>query len=62
MKTYRLYHFSSDSGEREFVVISSMAGREVLREHEDDNVKCVGSHDMDGNCSGLPTDRPLVRE
>lgn len=58
---HRLYYFSSDNGEREFVVVSDLPKHEVIAEHEGEAEYCE-SFDIVGNCTSLPCDRVLTKE
>lgn len=62
MNPYRLYHFSDESGETEFVVISDGKPDAVKDEYVTGEVGCVEVLDIDGNATSMPCDRPLRRD
>lgn len=62
MNPYRLYHFSDESGETEFVVISDGRPADVRAEYASDTVTCSEVIDIDGDCTMFPCDRPLRRD
>lgn len=62
MNPYRLYHFSDNSGETEFVVISDQPVADVKREYVTSGVACIQVVQIDEDCASMPCDRPLQRD
>lgn len=58
---YQIHYFSSENGEREFVVISDRPTAEV-REEFSGEATLVESLAIDGNATSLPCDRVLTKE
>ena len=58
---HKVYYFSSDNGEREFVVISDQDKADVIAEHGEGVCFC-GVLELDGNATSWPCDRPLNKD
>jgi hypothetical protein len=58
---YKLYYFSSENGEREFVVISDRPQADVVAEFSGD-AQLTETLDIDGDATALPCDRVLTKE
>ena len=58
---YRLYCFSSENGEREFVIISELESAVVLAEYTTDDITHSNTVEIDGYAGSFPCDQELRR-
>jgi len=56
---YKIYQFSRESGESEFIVISEDPQEAVLEEFLEEGFQLDDTFDIDGDACGLPCDRQL---
>lgn len=59
--SYKIYHFSDESGETEFVVISDRDALEIRSEFCTDAVTLDGSLEIEGDAVFMPCDRKLSK-
>ena len=59
MDIFRIYSFSLESGEKEFVIISDLPENEVLAEYATNGHSLDIMIEIDGDATGLPCDREL---
>ncbi len=56
---YRLYLFSRENGEDEFVIISDLPEQEIIDEYTHSRVTFDEAVDLGASASGFPCDRAL---